>query len=704
MAREKRLNRLQSESSPYLLQHAANPVDWFPWGEEAFEKARREDKPVFLSIGYSTCHWCHVMERESFEDEQVAALMNEHFVCVKVDREERPDVDAAYMAVCRMMSASCGWPLNVILTPEKLPFFVTTYIPRESRFGRAGMMELVPALGRAWKDRRAEVLRSARRITDVLAESPEEAGGSEPGLETLEAAFEQLESLFDGEYGGFGREPKFPAPHNLLFLLRYWKRSGESKALAMVESTLEAMRLGGLWDHVGYGFHRYSTDRRWLLPHFEKMLYDQALAAMAYTEAYQATGKAFYRRTAEEIFEYVLRDMTSEEGAFFSAEDADSEGEEGKFYLWTEADLKETLGDEEAELVACLFNVGSEGNFRDEAGGTPTGANILHLAEPLPKSASRLGVSVGELSKRLEVVLQRLFEARKKRVRPHKDDKILADWNGLMIAALAKGAAAFDKPEYAESAARAAEFVLSRMRNTDGRLVHSHRADRAGSGAIAADYAFIIWGLFELYESLFDAGHLQTSLGLNEEFLQQFWDNEAGGFFFTPGDGEKLIVRQKEIYDGAIPSANSVAMLNLLRLARVTADHKLEAKAASLARAFAGSVNRAPAAYTQFLSTLDFALGPNLEVVIAGDLNSSDTRKLLAAVRRSYEPNVVVVLKHEGAEPRQGLGFGEYAAAMKAIDGKAAAYVCRDFLCEQPTTDPRQLRREVAELRLRDKT
>jgi uncharacterized protein YyaL (SSP411 family) len=679
-------NRLGAEKSPYLLQHAHNPVDWYPWGAEAFEKAEREDKPIFLSIGYSTCHWCHVMAHESFEDPEVAQMMNEAFVCIKVDREERPDIDGIYMTICQMLTGSGGWPLTIVMTPDKQPFFAATYIPKTSRYGRTGMLDLIPRIQELWTTRRGELLESADRITNALREAPQDAPGQEPDAMTMQQAYRQLAERFDALHGGFGDAPKFPTPHNLLFLLRYWKRTGEGEALAMVEQTLEAMRLGGVYDHVGFGFHRYSTDRHWLLPHFEKMLYDQALMLMAYVEAYQATGKATYAETAQEIVAYVLRDMTSPEGGFYSAEDADSEGEEGKFYVWTEEELQGVLGEEDAGLLIDLFNVEPDGNFLEEATRERTGANILHLRKPVAELAEEIGLAEPALRERLEAARQKLFTHREGRIHPHKDDKVLTDWNGLMIAALAKAAQAFDLADYANAASRAADFILTTMRSEDGRLVHRYRDGEAGLPAHVDDYAFLIWGLLELYEAAFEVRYLQAALDLNEELLEHFWDGENGGFYVTASDAEELLIRQKEIYDGATPSGNSVAMWNLLRLARITANPDLEEKAVVIGRAFSGQVRRAPLAYTQLLVALDFAIGPSYEVVIVGEPHAEDTQAMLRALRAPYVPNKVVILRPAGQAEAAITRIAEFTRQHTSIDGKPTAYVCQNTTCKLPTT------------------
>ncbi|MFH0792587.1 MAG: thioredoxin domain-containing protein, partial [bacterium] len=451
-------NRLVFEKSPYLLQHASNPVDWYPWGEEAFKAAREQDKPIFLSIGYSTCHWCHVMEHESFEDSEVAELMNQYFISIKVDREERPDIDSVYMTVTQALTGSGGWPMTVILTPDKQPFYAGTYFAKYSRYDRRGMMDLLPGIGNAWKNDRVNAVKAASEITQALARMTAGAPGDALTSETLQEGFHQLSESFDDDGGGFGHAPKFPTPHNFSFLLRYWKRTGDAAALEMVEKTLSSMRRGGIFDHVGFGFHRYSTDPEWLVPHFEKMLYDQAMLTIACIETYQAMGKEEYAQTAREILAYVMRDMTSPEGGFYSAEDADSEGVEGKFYLWSPEEVVSLLGKEEGELFSKIYNIVEGGNFREEATGHGTGGSIPHLQKPLSEMAKELNLDESSLASRLEASRRKLFAAREKRIHPLKDDKILTDWNGLMIAAMAKAAKALDDPQYADAARRAADF------------------------------------------------------------------------------------------------------------------------------------------------------------------------------------------------------------------------------------------------------
>ena len=686
----KHSNRLKDEKSPYLLQHADNPVDWYPWGEEAFEKARKENKPILLSIGYSTCHWCHVMEHESFEDEEVAELINETFVSIKVDREERPDIDNIYMTVCQMMSkAGCGWPLNIIMTPDKKPFFAATYIPKESRYGRMGMIEFVPKVKEAWEKDNENIMKSAETVTEAVkkvTDVSQNVDGKNLTAKTLDTAYNQLLRNFDEENGGFGKSPKFPTPHNHLFLLRYWKRTGNEQALVMVEKTLQQMRLGGIYDHIGFGFHRYSTDPNWLLPHFEKMLYDQALLVMTYTEAYQATGKKVYENTAREILTYILRDMTSPEGGFYSAEDADSEGEEGKFYVWTEDGIKETLDGKEAELIIRTYNTSKSGNFTEEASGHQTGSNILHLKQSLSDIAPSYEITKEEFSERIEKARVTLFKEREKRIHPYKDDKILTDWNGLMIAAFAMAGRTFNDPQYTEAAAKAAGFILSDMRDKNGKLLHRYRQGEAGIKANVDDYAFLIWGLLELYESTFDLQYLKQAISLQGEMDNGFWDDENGGYFFTSHEAEELISRQKEIYDGAVPSGNSAAALNLIKLSRITGKVEYEQKAAELGKVFSDTIERGPMAYTLFMMGLDFGLGPSYEVVIVGNPDSDDTKAMIQAVRKKYSPSKVVLLKDAG-EKAKITEIADFTKGQSSLSGKATAYVCLNHVCNLPTTD-----------------
>jgi hypothetical protein len=685
-------NRLINESSPYLLQHATNPVDWYPWGEAAFETARKENKPIFLSIGYSTCHWCHVMEHESFADEDVAALLNKYFVSVKVDREERPDIDQVYMAVTQTMTGRGGWPNTVFLTPDKQPFFAGTYFPKEARWGLPGLIELLPKVAALWQNDRENVQKSAQQITDLLARTGNPSPGNAPDQSLLVKTRNLLADVYDPKYGGFGQAPKFPTPHILAFLLRRYHHNDDAQALAMVENTLTRMRLGGIHDHIGFGFHRYSTDGQWLVPHFEKMLYDQALLAMAYTEAYQATGKEFYARTVREILAYILRDMTSNEGGFYSAEDADSEGVEGKFYLWTLPQIQKILGKEETETFKKIYNIEANGNFTSPEAEQAAGSNILHLKKVLPDLAGELGLSEKQLQRRMEKNRETLFKVRKKRVHPFKDDKILTDWNGLMIAALAKAGQVLNEPHYSAAAVRAAHFLMLKLRDKNNRLVKRYRKGIAGLPAHLDDYAFVIWGFLELYEATLDAIYLQEAIRLNDQLLKHFWDQQSGGLFMTADDSEKLLIRNKKIYDGAIPSGNSVAALNFLRLGHMTGREDYLKKAEGISRAFSESANRYPQGHAHLMVALDYALNPSYEVVIVGRPAAKDTRAMLAALRKPFLPSKVVLLRPADKKAAaEIIRLAPYTEFMVSKEGRATAYVCTNFVCKLPTSDISQM-------------
>ena len=677
-------NRLVFEQSPYLRQHARNPVDWYPWGEEAFERARQENKPIFLSIGYSTCHWCHVMEHESFEDEQVAALMNEHFVCVKVDREERPDVDQAYMTVTQAMTGSGGWPMTVVMTPDRRPFFAGTYFPKHGRGGRAGMMQLAPQLAEAWRTQGDRVEEHANRIVEHVKGLASGSPGERPGDELFAKAQAELEERYDEELGGFGMAPKFPVPHNLRFLLRQHDRTGNPATLDMVVRTLRAMHAGGVWDHVGKGLHRYSTDREWLVPHFEKMLYDQATFSMACIEAWQVTGHDDLRAAAEETFEYVLRDLLDPGGAFHSAEDADSEGEEGLFYVWTMDELVEVLGAQDAHLVALAYGADDEGNFREEATGDQTERNILHRPLDQRERLLRENLDPDEVLERMPALLEKLMAVRVDRVRPFLDDKVLTDWNGLMIAALASGAKAFDAPRYRDAAARAADFVLTNLVREDGRLVKRWRAGDADHDAMLEDHAFLAWGLVELYETTGEVRWLREAQRIADLALEHFWDEDGGGFFLSPDDGETLFVRAKDVYDGAIPSGNSVMALVLARLARMTGRVAYEERAWGVLEAFSGQLQRMASGHTQLLLALDFLRGPSSEVVVVSGGDGPEA-EVASRIFRPFLPRKVVLHLHAGAKGLKELA--PYAAELPASEDAAATlFVCREFTCSAPTT------------------
>lgn len=631
-------NRLALESSHYLLQHAHNPVDWHPWGQEAFELARVEDKPIFLSIGYSTCHWCHVMAHESFENQEVAELMNRNLVSIKVDREERPDIDQIYMSACHVLGRRGGWPLSVFMGPDGRPFFIATYIPRESSLGRMGMLELLPRVAGIWREQRREALASGLQIEEALrANQGGEFAAQVPdaGQATREA-LQTLTERFDPEYGGFGSDPKFPAPHNLLFLLDHAGRAGDpdgdtngnsggdpggdprgdsggqpndhSRAAAMAGTTLTRMRLGGLFDHVGFGFHRYSTDAQWLLPHFEKMLSDQAMLMLAYTEGWRASKKPLFRRTVAEIASYVLDQLALGQGGFAAAQDADSEGEEGRFYVWTRDELTTVLGPEHGDWVCRTFGVLPEGNFEEEATGRRTGANILHQARVMDDPADQ---------ERWEVLRNRLALARGKRPKPLTDDAVLADWNGLLVAALARAGRVFEEPGWLETARSTADFLLARMRDAQGRMLHRSRTVIQGEGktfhvsrqGFLDDQAFVVWGLLELYAADHNAGYLEAARTITDAQLEFFGDT-AGGFFLTPSDGENLLFRPKEGAEGALPSGNAVSTGNLLRLAELTGNSHYREEAEKAFRAFGTLIRTAPHGCTHWLTVMAAAQQP----------------------------------------------------------------------------------------------
>ena len=686
-----RYNALIHEKSPYLLQHSENPVDWFPWGESAFLKAKNEDKPVFLSVGYATCHWCHVMAHESFENPETARILNDHYISIKVDREERPDLDKIYMSVCQALTGHGGWPLSVFLTPEGIPFFAGTYFPGIGRQGLIGFPELLLKLDKLWKEDRERLLTAGDQITEHLRNAALAGPGGKPlDVEILNKAGNQLSRSFDSRWGGFGGAPKFPSPHQLTFLLRRHTRTKDARDLEMVEKTLQSMRWGGLFDHIGYGFHRYSVDEKWFAPHFEKMLYDQALLAMAYTEAYQVTGKSFYARVAREIFTYVLRDMTSPEGGFYSAEDADSEGVEGLFYLWTPKEVQKILGREAADLFCGFFDIREGGNFEE-------GRSIPHMREPLSAFARRRNMGVKRLVSLLRQGREKLFYARKKRIHPLKDDKILTSWNGLMIAALFKGYRVLGDAAYLNAAQNSLQFILNTLRQENGCLIRRYREGEIAHAGYLDDYAFLIWALLEGYESTFNPNHLETAVASTHTMLDLFWDSENRGFFFTGRENETLIARSRDAQDGAIPSGNSVAALTLLQLGRLTGDTSLEEKANALMQAFSGQMDAYPSAHTQLLQALDFMIGPTQEVVIAGARRDHNTRAMLKVIQQNFLPRQVALLVSSNDERERMVGLASYVKEMVPVEGKATAYVCRRYACQAPVTDPEAMEKALNE-------
>ncbi|CDG64989.1 MAG: uncharacterized protein PWQ15_1155 [Methanobacterium sp.] len=681
-------NHLKDEKSPYLLQHRDNPVDWYPWGDEAFQKAKDENKPIFLSIGYSTCHWCHVMSRESFEDPEIGQLINEVFVPIKVDREERLDIDSIYMTVCQMITGSGGWPLTIIMTPDMKPFFAGTYFPKDTGPRGTGLRDLILNVHELWENQKDELLKSAEELTATLEKISQGKSGDTLPPEIINQTYNLLRENFDQQYAGFGANQKFPTPHHLLFLLRYWKQTGEAEALNMVQKTLKAMRQGGIYDHLGFGFHRYTVDRQWIIPHFEKMLYDQALLAMVYTEAYQATKETEYRETAEEVLEYLLSDMRSPEGGFYSAEDADSEGEEGKFYLWTSEEIQNLLGSEDGDLFQKVYSISTEGNFKDEVNGAETGKNVLYRTKTWDELSDELEIPSDKLWWKMENARELLFQAREERIHPGKDDKILTDWNGLVIAALSFAGRVFGRGDYLGAAERAVNFIMTNL-HSQGRLKHRWREGEAAIEGNLDDYAYLIWGLLELYQATIQAEYLKTALKLNQVLYQHFWDTTEGGYYFTPDYTPQILVRQKEGYDTALPSGNSVQQMNLERLYLLTGESKFRETSEALEKFFAPTMEQTPAAFTMFLSAVMFQTRPSFEVTILGEIDEPETHRMLKALQEEYLPQVVLVLKSSSDNLIE-----ELIPSLKdktRIDNQTTAYVCGNGTCQAPVNTPAEL-------------
>lgn len=684
----KYINRLTEQTSPYLLQHAHNPVDWYPWGSEAFEKAKRENKPIFLSIGYSTCHWCHVMERESFEDEKIAEIMNEHFVSIKVDREHRPDIDEIYMKAVIMMTGSGGWPLSVFLTPEGKPFYGGTYFPPRDNFARPSFKRVLLSVADAWKNKKQELLGSATKMKELLQSQPSSTGKINLSPDILHEAFVSFRNSFDAVNGGFGNAPKFPQPTNLSMLLSYWQRTNDNQALKMVEKTLDAMARGGIYDHIGGGFHRYSTDAQWHIPHFEKMLYDQALLSKVYLQAYQVTKKERYAQVAREIFDYVLRDMTDPTGGFYSAEDADSEGKEGTFYLWDIEQLNSMLDEEHARLFNTYYGVTSEGNFEE-------GKTILNITT----SVKHLGDEFQEDDVTIENVLRtartRIFKERAKRIRPHRDEKIITSWNALMISSLAYGGVVLEEEKYLKAAGRSAEFILNTLR-INGRLMRYYRNSQVVQKAFLEDHAFTAMALLDLYEATFNVKWLIEAKSLSMEMIKLFADVDGGGFFQTGKDSEKLIARTKPVTDGAVPSGNSVAALVLLKLGRLIMDEHLTEQGDKVLDAFSQQLERAPAFSSAMLTVLEFQLGPTQEIIIAGNLDQSDTKTMLRLIHSKFLPNTVVVLHEPDKADLILYDTVPFVKNQTTIGDNATAYVCENYICKEPVDNIRDFENLIA--------
>ena len=668
-------NRLAHETSPYLLQHKDNPVDWYPWGPEALEKARAEDKPIFLSIGYSACHWCHVMEYESFESEQIAQKLRDHFVSIKVDREERPDLDQVYMQAVQVMTGHGGWPMSVFLTPDLKPFFGGTYWPPTQQRGMPGFDQILEAVADAWRDRRELALQQADDLTSRLQEISQPAAGADlPQLDWMHNAASKLEQQFDFTHGGFGAAPKFPHAMDLQLLLRIWHRFRRAGVLEMVRLTLDKMARGGIYDHLAGGFARYSVDQRWLVPHFEKMLYDNALLTSAYLDGFLATGEQEYGRVARETIDYILKYMTDERGPFHSTEDADSEGEEGKFYVWTPAEIREILGAERADRFCYVYDVTEQGNFE--------GHNILNLPKTISQCASLRGWDADELQDELAESREKLLEVRDRRVRPGKDDKVLVSWNGLMIDAVARAAGILDRPTYLQAAERAADFILREMRSTDGRLLHCWRQGQAKFDAYLDDYTCLINALVSIYEAGFEEHWIDEAVKLCEQLFQRFRDRD-GMFFYTAEDQEQLITRQKDLYDSSVPSGNSMAATALLRLGKLTGRQDLIEAATQILQAASRVMQQAPAAAGQMLIAADMYLGPVHEIVILGHEHRAETLETLAELRRRFIPNRVVAFRQSAT--RDGSPhLGALFSGKTAESPEPTVYVCENYSCQAP--------------------
>ncbi|MBP3041657.1 thioredoxin domain-containing protein [Bacillaceae bacterium Marseille-Q3522] len=668
MAMNKKPNRLITEKSPYLLQHAYNPVEWHPWSEAAFQKAKKENKPVFVSIGYSTCHWCHVMERESFEDEVTAKLLNKHFVSIKVDREERPDIDSIYMNICQMMTGQGGWPLHVFLTPEQKPFYAGTYFPKTDMYGRPGFQTVLNQLSRQYHKNRSNIEEVANHATEALQLIQIKSSESLPQADILHETYNQLAENFQSVYGGFSAAPKFPIPHQLMYLLRYYALTRKETALKMVERTLNAMADGGIYDHIGFGFARYSTDESWLVPHFEKMLYDNALLLYVYTEALQLTKNPRYQKIIDQVVTFVNRELQDESGAFYSAIDADSEGIEGKYYVWTKDEILNVLGNEDGELFCAVYQITEDGNFEDK--------NIPNLIYSDKKEIFQgRSLSFEEGNTRLEKAREKLLQIRSQRVYPHLDDKILTSWNGLMIAALAKAGQVLKKTEYIEYATKALHFIETNL-TEDDKLFARYRDGEAKHPGYLDDYAFLLWAYLELYEATFSYQYLEKAVQLAETMTDAFWDKEGEGFFFTSKASEKLLVREKQFYDGAIPSGNSVAAVQLLRLGHLTGETKWLKLTDQLSKAYQSGLASFGMNFTFFLQSVVLRELGIKELVILGTAREKIRKKL----QDGYAPHLMFVVPESG-----------FAREYKIVDETLTVYICEHFSCQRPVTSEEEL-------------
>jgi uncharacterized protein YyaL (SSP411 family) len=675
-------NRLIHETSPYLLQHAHNPVDWYAWSDEAFDKARAEDKPIFLSIGYSTCHWCHVMEHESFENTEIAAVLNEHFVCIKVDREQRPDVDAEYMEAVTLITGSGGWPLSAFLMSDGQPFYGGTYFPPEPRYGRPGFKQLLTAIAETWQTQRSTLHESAGKIKAHLSQM----GGHEAGVldkSLLGQVYSTLARIYDPKHGGFGGAPKFPQPSQLRFLLNHYHQTGQQKALAMLTHTLDVMAKAGMYDHLGGGFHRYATDERWLVPHFEKMLYDQALISRVYLDAYKITGNPEYERIVCETLDYVLRDLCDSDGAFYAAEDADSEGHEGKFYVWTPKEIQAILGKDQARVFLAYYGVTDSGNYEH-------GQSILNVTQSLDALAIDLGMTKDKIQARLDEAQAILFKIRDKRIRPHRDNKIITAWNGLAISSLARAGSALGRSDYVLAARTAASELLAKL-EVDGRLMRSLAMGQASGPGFLDDYAFLIAGLLDLYESTFERRWLEQAVRLAGRMIELFDDPTGKGFYLAGRDIETRLQRgHKPDYDGAVPSGNAVAALCLARLGRLTGDAVLTEKAESVIQFMASRMETNPLALTTGACALASWLYPSTEIVLVGEASEPELQAMQQILYKAYMPNVVTASYSSSQDTPKIETLIPRVKGLVQLNGATTAYVCENFTCKQPVTSSEQ--------------
>jgi len=681
-------NRLHNENSPYLLQHSKNPVDWFPWCDEAFAVSKEKDLPIFLSIGYSTCHWCHVMEKESFEDQEVASILNSNFVSIKVDREQRPDLDSIYMAVCQMMTSRGGWPLTIIMTPDKIPFFAGTYFPKQGRNGMVGLLELLPKVNEVWTEKREDVIQSSNAILGSLREvSNPKVPDSFIAKKDMEEIFESLKDFFDEKFGGFGEAPKFPSPQNMIFLAKFYKDTKNKDALRMIDQTLTSMRLGGIYDHIGYGFHRYSTDVQWLVPHFEKMLYDQAMILEALVEAYQVQSKNLFRETADEIHLYVQEVLLSKDGGLFSAEDADSEEGEGAFYQWSSDELKNILTSDEYSFFSHVYGIEEEGNFLEETTKDKNGKNIIHLKDEISSFSSTFSLTAEMIASEASRIKEKIKVQRNQRRRPSLDDKILTDWNGLMISSLAKGYRVFNNPDYLNTARNGFEFIKTNMIADDYSLLHCYRNGKVAIPGLIDDYSFLAKACIDLYEATLNPNFLNYGVGICRKMIELFWDDERGSFFATRKDDSDVIVRQKNLLDGALPSGNSVGLYDLITIGNYTNDSSLIKKAHKLSSQLGEMAKKFPINLAQFLANHYSLLSENLQIVILSkEEEPSLDNEIIEYLINFEHANKSIFYISSNADRKVYENILLSSDFLPDLSEKFQVFICKDYNCNLPVS------------------